>query len=421
MTDAPSQHPEKPAAPESADAETPNQGPATAAGPIPEQSTGPRSTEAPQAPYGRANTDARTPASGPTPTAGAAGWSSAPVWQPMHPVRVAGWEWSAGWVPKPGIIALRPQQVGDLFRGVFALLRGYWRTVLTMTFLAALAAQLATQFITTDDQQNTDDLRKALSSPNADPAVALRQSLKALSGLVGGIGAIGAIDLLVGVLVTAALTVVISRAVLGRPAPLAAMGRELRNRVPNVLGLMVVSTLLVGGAMALAAAPVLIAYHQGASDSVLSPLSLLLLPGGVLTVWIAVTINLAAPALILERQGIRAALTRSARLVRGAWWRVLGINVLVAVATAIAGVIMAIPFSIAQLIAGGLHPTGPDSTPVVVLAIISGTVGSTLTLPFASGVTVLLYMDQRIRREALDLELAAAAGVPGYEDPAARL
>ena len=40
---------------------------------------------------------------------------------------------------------------------------------------------------------------------------------------------------------------------------------------------------------------------------------------------------------------------------------------------------------------------------------------STHHLPHRAGVIALLYMDQRIRREALDLELARAAGLPGYD------
>lgn len=40
-------------------------------------------------------------------------------------------------------------------------------------------------------------------------------------------------------------------------------------------------------------------------------------------------------------------------------------------------------------------------------------IGSMITFPITAGVTVLLYIDQRIRREALDLELARAAGTQG--------
>ena len=37
----------------------------------------------------------------------------------------------------------------------------------------------------------------------------------------------------------------------------------------------------------------------------------------------------------------------------------------------------------------------------------------TIVIPFTAGITALLYIDRRIRREALDIELARAAGVPG--------
>jgi hypothetical protein len=54
---------------------------------------------------------------------------------------------------------------------------------------------------------------------------------------------------------------------------------------------------------------------------------------------------------------------------------------------------------------------------ILMLALVGlGTVlAGTLTAPFAAGVTVLVYIDRRIRREGLDLELARAAGitVPG--------
>ena len=41
-------------------------------------------------------------------------------------------------------------------------------------------------------------------------------------------------------------------------------------------------------------------------------------------------------------------------------------------------------------------------------------IGAMITFPITAGVTVLLYIDQRIRREALDLDLARAAGVQDY-------
>ena len=50
----------------------------------------------------------------------------------------------------------------------------------------------------------------------------------------------------------------------------------------------------------------------------------------------------------------------------------------------------------------------------LIVSGIGSVIGSMITFPITAGVTVLLYIDHRIRREALDIELARAAGVPGY-------
>ncbi|WP_051951045.1 hypothetical protein [Actinacidiphila yeochonensis] len=50
--------------------------------------------------------------------------------------------------------------------------------------------------------------------------------------------------------------------------------------------------------------------------------------GSACVIWLWVLLSLAPPALVLERQKVFAALKRSAKLVRGAWWRVLGIQIL---------------------------------------------------------------------------------------------
>ncbi len=45
---------------------------------------------------------------------------------------------------------------------------------------------------------------------------------------------------------------------------------------------------------------------------------------------------------------------------------------------------------------------------------------SAVTWPFTSVATALVYVDRRMRREALDLELARAAGVAPAGQPVAR-
>ena len=110
-----------------------------------------------------------------------------------------------------------------------------------------------------------------------------------------------------------------------------------------------------------------------------------------------------------------ASLRRSRALVRGAWWRTFGILLLVnLIAQVIAG-ILGVPFTVLTLLVRlGRPATGPRtstrSLPLLVTAL--GTiVASAVTWPFTAVSTALLYVDRRMRREALDLELARAAGV----------
>ena len=128
----------------------------------------------------------------------------------------------------------------------------------------------------------------------------------------------------------------------------------------------------------------------------------------------------AAPALLLENLGIVAAMRRSWRLVRGSWWRVLGVLLLTTIIASIANGLLQTPFSIiGAVIAAAVAPGDASGstaaiTPAVVITSVSGNIGtviaSTVTAPFSAAVTALLYIDLRIRREGLDVALARAAG-----------
>jgi len=76
--------------------------------------------------------------------------------------------------------------------------------------------------------------------------------------------------------------------------------------------------------------------------------------------------------------------------------------------------VLAVPFTLVGAILslgslqGGTLPIG--YTLSISLATL---VSSIVVIPFTSGIVSLLYIDRRIRREALDIELARAAGVAG--------
>ncbi len=89
-----------------------------------------------------------------------------------------------------------------------------------------------------------------------------------------------------------------------------------------------------------------------------------------------------------------------------------GITLLAAIIVAIAGGILQLPFTVL----GGLSGSGIAGTVIIVIGAIAA---GTVTRPITAGVTVLLYVDMRMRKEGLDLALRAASGTgqPGSGAP----
>jgi hypothetical protein len=131
------------------------------------------------------------------------------------------------------------------------------------------------------------------------------------------------------------------------------------------------------------------------------PVALLLALATAVLTWFA------APVVMLERQPVVAALRRSARLVRANFWRVVGLWLLLQVLVAVFDGVLGGPL---VFIASRVfdNPFGWQSLSLQAVGTI---LANTVTLPFAAAVAVLVYVDQRMRREALDLELARAAGL----------
>ncbi|MEU9795420.1 hypothetical protein AB0E27_33435 [Streptomyces sparsogenes] len=307
--------------------------------------------------------------------------------------------------------------VGEIVSGAVATLRAHWRPVVGVSFVVALITQAATTAVTGLWFRGASGLDALQNDPNPT----LREAVDTLGETLKS----SAIPLAAGVLgtlfTTAVLTVVVGRAVLGRQVSLGEAWREARPRLLPLCGLLFLLPALAAATCAVGLAPGLLLMAAGA-DSEGAALALL---GGLgstaAAVWLWVRYSLAAPALMLEKQGIVAAMRRSAKLVRGVWWRVLGVQLLALLIAIVVSVILEIPTSAVGMAIGGDNAAdwlSGESVSVswtfLVVIGVGGVIASTITLPISAGVTALLYVDQRIRREALDLELARAAGVPGY-------
>ena len=133
--------------------------------------------------------------------------------------------------------------------------------------------------------------------------------------------------------------------------------------------------------------------------------------GGFLAVLYAyIRLSVASPALVMERLGPVVSLRRSWELVRGSWWRVLGITVLSTIITSLLASVISVPVSLVATLATGLSES---MVPTILAAGIATLIAGILTLPFSAAVTGLLYTDLRMRREALDIQLISAGVDPG--------
>lgn len=330
--------------------------------------------------------------------------------------------WGGGWggpppAAKPGVIPLRPLGVGEILDGAVSTMRTYWRSVLGISLAVALLTEaglvLLQGFVLNNALTDT-----TLDSRTATPGEVLRS----LRDTMVGTGLLTVISAAAIIVATALLTTITSRAVLGKPVSTGEAWREARPQLLRLCGLLVLLGLIVFGVLAVGALPGILVLAGGASDAAGAALLVLgVLAAIVVAVWLSVRFYLAAPALMLERQGIKKSMSRSVKLVRGSWWRIFGIQLLAALITNIVSAIVTIPFAVLGAAASGdgmadflTTNSGGVGWAFLIIRGIGSLVGTTLTLPISAGVTALLYIDQRIRREALDLELARAAGVQDY-------
>ncbi len=303
--------------------------------------------------------------------------SGQPQWgQPQWGQQPAAWGGGPGiaQAAKPGVIPLRPLGVGEILDGAITTIRRYPRATLGLSAVVVTITQVLQFFL----------VRSFTTSFN-DAAATGDLDISGTTGLFLGLG----LSFVGGVVLTGALTVIMGQAVLGRPISLEEAWRAVRSRLWALIGCAILVLLF-------------------------DLLALLFLVVPFFFVWPA--LSLATPALMLEKQTVWRAIKRSVALVRGQFWRCLGVVLLAWLIKTIVGSTLAIPFS---LLGGGLSLFDPTPDPAadlgtgyLILTTIGAIVAGTVVAPFSAGVSALLYVDRRMRAEGLDVALAASAASP---------
>lgn len=405
---APGSGPQQPGTPPPGPAQPapPQPGPAAAPNPWGDAATHPGAARPGDVPpgYGQAPGYGQQPPYGQQPgygqpqgAPGAYGWGPAP-YQPAP--------------AQPGIVPLRPLSIWEIFDGAFRAIRHNPKTMFGLTaavvavataigaliqwYVAGLMADEINTFLTgtggltpADTEILGDSFGTSLATFASLPITSLAASI--LTGL---------------------LILSVSRSVIGQRVGVGDVLRGSGKRVVWVVlfALLQFVVILVGSAVVVG----LVVLAWNATESPGLTVLLGLLAAAVIVVggfWFSIRTLLVPAALMLEGGRFWPTVARGWRLTRGSFWRLLGLYLLVNVLVNIVASVFTVPAAmISQFVFNDpFAVTGPS----IVASAVATAVALTISTVFLAGVISLAYIDVRMRREGLDVELARAAADAG--------
>ena len=305
---------------------------------------------------------------------------------------------------KPGVVPLRPLSLSDMFNGAVAYIRANPKATLGLTTIVVVAAQLLSLALSLVPFAFAGQLASAMDSDEPTAEMVVSWAASSITSSVS--------TFLSGILLTGLLTVVVGRAIFGAGITIGEAWQRLRPRLWALIGFTVLQT--IGAIVLIAVATLITIGVIVAGDGVVAflicaPLWLALF---VALAYLGTMLTFAPVVIVLERRDIISSIKRSFALIKGDFWRVLGIRLLAAIVASLVAGAVAIPFSVG----GQIALSGSASTAAAMIALvcfaIGGAIGQIVTGPFSAGVVVLQYTDRRIRSEAFDfvLQTGAASG-----------
>lgn len=352
---------------------------------------------------------------------GAAGYPGAGSYPSGGAYPGAGYGQSNGaanfYVYKPGIIPLRPLSIGDIYQGAFAAIKTNTRTM--FGFTAALLGVVLVISIATNYAIINLVLPNYLS-PNSPYATAFTSLSGSFSQLGGSL-----LQALATVLLSGLIVVAVSRSVLGRVASSKEVWERTKSKFLPLIGLNIITSIISGLMMIIGIAVFFVLLASAASTAktdreflqdlgiMLVGLFILMLISTLVGSYLSIKFSVASPAMVLENLGVFAAIGRSWSLTRGNFWRLFGINILTAIITSmVAGIFGGIAGALGAIfvVVGSSSPEDVIASlnTTYILTMVTSTIAQLLILPFTSSVNALLYIDLRMRKEGLDVELRNA-------------
>lgn len=310
---------------------------------------------------------------------------------------------------RPGIIALRPLGFGEFFDGAFRAIQHNPRVMFGLSLVVAILSGLLQALVTGLFLQNFLALEPDTPFPDDELLLETFGGMTATLLLAGIITALATL-ILNGLLITS-----VSQSVIGRKVSVRAVWQQAKGQIWRLLGL----TMLIGViefAILVLLVVITVAAVAGivntSSETVglLLGIGLFLLSLGAIAVFVYfyIRIAVASPALMMERTGALRALGRSWQLTKGYGLRNTGVLLLAVVIVSAISAVTGAPVGALGIALAALPPelmwlalTLPVFLSSLITAIIT---------PFLAGIVSLLYIDLRMRKEGLDVELIRAAG-----------
>jgi hypothetical protein len=307
---------------------------------------------------------------------------------------------------KPGIVPLRPLSLGELYDGAFGAVRHNPGVTLGLTAVIVVAAVAVGTLISIPLTTLFTDLFGGLFAEiGTDPAFEELGFTQEILGVTYG-SAIGT-----GMLLTLAtplamgvMAISVSDSVIGRKISVSDAWSRTVKRAWFLIGFSLLSMLVVLVAYALATGIVVGLFLI---DPTVGAIGLFLVLAALLVgaVWVFTRVILIPPALAVEGGGFWETCRRAWKLTRGTFWRVLGIYLLTSLILGIIGQVVAVPVSLLLSLSMVMQSGAGLAVSYGITYVITGG----MSVLFLGGVIALLYIDTRMRREGLDVQLQAAA------------
>lgn len=337
------------------------------------------------------------------PVAQQGGWAPYPTTGPGPRPGLA-----LGAAHKPGAFPLRPLRLGDMYDGAFRIIRFNPKATVGAAVLVTAVAMLLPVLVT--------------AGLTASSGFVIDESgeLSTDAGVLEGIGLLSSLGLayvgsFIGITLVTGMVVHVARAAaVGQRLDLGQAWAATHGKRWRLIGLAVLTTASYTGLIAVYVVLWIVLVAAGASALPLVLWGLVTVPAFIaLCVWLWIRVfYLAVPTLMLEPVGVFGAIGRGWTLTGRQFWRTFGIALLTAIIGGIGGSILSTPFSFVGNIASFAFAEYGFLI-LVISQAVAMVVQNAFTAPFMASVTSMQYLDQRIRKEALDVELLREAGIIG--------